>query len=46
MNLLVISVTYHTPQNRVSDIIMHVTLNTKNTKNSVVDQDNIVALKL
>ena len=30
MELLSISVTYHMPQNRVSDAIMHVTLNTMN----------------
>ena len=28
--LLIINVTYHTPQNRVSDTILHVTLNTIN----------------
>ena len=27
MKLLIIGVTYNTPQNRVSDTIMHVTLN-------------------
>ena len=30
MKILIISVTYHTPQNRVSDTSMHVTLNTIN----------------
>jgi hypothetical protein len=28
VQLLIFNVTYHTPQNRVSDIITHVTLNT------------------
>lgn len=27
MKLIIITITYHTPQNRASDIIMHVTLN-------------------
>ena len=30
LKLLVISVTYHMPQNRVSNILTHVTLNTMN----------------
>ena len=30
LTLLIMSVTYHMPQNRVSDTIMHVTLNTIN----------------
>jgi hypothetical protein len=30
MKLLIVSVHYHTPQNRVSDIIIHVTLNSMN----------------
>jgi hypothetical protein len=30
MKLLINTATYHMPQNRVSDIIVHVTLNTRN----------------
>ena len=33
VKLLIIGVTKHTPQNRVSDTILHVTLNTLNDGN-------------